>query len=510
VDRKDLRTSKEIELIESEAHQETARHVGAGQSQTFEEKQTQDSSPDLTIVNHDVRSEDVSYSDRHLGKVIGGHYEILSLIGLGGMSTVYRARHQLLDRDVAVKFLALGRQFDSKALQRFQEEAKAAVGLQHTNICGTREFGITEDGVPFLVMDYIEGTSLGDVLREERTLSEQKVIEIILGVCAGLKHAHDNRVIHRDIKPANIMLTKNRNGDNEVKIVDFGIAKLMRDDDSGPNLTQTGEVFGTPKYMSPEQCHGSKVDARGDIYALGCILFEMLSGNAPFHNESAIQILFAHVNSEPPSLGTNVGKDLRAVVEECLQKDPTSRYQSMSDLMADLEAIKAGNKPLHANTKTGQYKILLGAILAIFSVLVVLTITLSSLTINRNNETKLTNQWEKLHSDALNLGREKKFAEEEIQLEHCLEIAQNSRNETLIGLTLQELSNVEDALGKTEESAGHKKAIVNKIKVGGLSKFFLSISFALIGLAGLTLLFFTLLFGRNRNTTLKALFTKRK
>ncbi|MBC7996675.1 MAG: serine/threonine protein kinase [Leptolyngbya sp.] len=340
---KKLKTANEIELVDSSSA-ESADKIQSPrdanfESQPFDNTLESNQAGDETSLAQESPKEMASFikanrtapqEDNLVGKIIGGHYEILAFIGQGGMSRVYKAKHLLLKRYVAIKLLAFDRQFDSRSLARFQKEAEAAIELQHLNICSTREFGVNEEGSPFLVMDYLEGTSLADILSNETHLPQQRALDIMEGICAGLEHAHAAGVIHRDIKPANIILAKDKSGSEAVKIVDFGIAKLIREDESGPDLTQTGEVFGTPKYMSPEQCLGKKVDQRADIYALGCIFYEMLSGFPPFCNDSSIQILFAHVNDEPASLKPSCGKQVQAVLDRCLKKDASQRYLNVS------------------------------------------------------------------------------------------------------------------------------------------------------------------------------------
>ncbi len=515
MDKKDLKIAKEIELVESPSQPKDREGLQANSRLEGDDPATNSEAPEHTreLTQGSPQTSQIQHSansDYLIGKVIGGHYEILSRIGQGGMSTVYKARHQLLKRDVAIKFLAVGRQFDGKAIQRFQEEARAAVGLQHSSICSTREFGINEDGIPYLVMDYVEGTSLGELLRQERTLSQPRTIELILGVCAGLQHAHESGVIHRDIKPANIIITKDKSGIETTKLVDFGIAKLIREDDSGPDLTQTGEVFGTPKYMSPEQCHGNKVDQRADIYALGCILFEMLTGQPPFNNESAIQILFAHINEEPPALGNSVSKDMQAIIDRCLQKDPSLRYQKIADLIADLDAVRDGEKPVHAQPRKPAKPRVAVVLATVFTLITIFAVLLSSLAMNRRADNNFTNQWESAHTTALQYRRAKNLAAEETQLEKCLKLAQESRNDSLISVTLQELSNVEESLGKTQDAEAHRKTLTNKIKVGGLSKLFIMAAFSLIGVGIAIFVASLILFGKNKNATLRDVFTKGK
>lgn len=538
VDKDDLRIAQDIELVDSdfEIAEEPDLHENNVDSaerpkpadHTFDDDTFSGDdtlSGDLTLSDGDEvvsggapasertldakKAADDSDFDRLIGKVVGGHYLILCRVGAGGMSRVYRAKHLLLNKEVALKFLAVGRQFDSKAIARFQKEATAASELQHPSICTTREFGVDEDGIPFLVMDYVEGRSLSDLLWIEETLDPPQALDIMIGICRGLEHAHAQGVIHRDIKPANVILTRDRAGLDAVKLVDFGIAKLIRDDESGPDLTQTGEVFGTPKYMSPEQCLGKPVDQRADIYSLGCIFYEMFAGKAPFCNESALQILFSHINDQPQSILEKCGRNVQAIIDRCLQKDPAQRYQRVSDLLTDLEAVKGGKSLVFA-----QYKRSVDAKILISSIVLATAIALCAFAISALHSTHEENlkdaaMWEAAHNKAVEFRTSNKIIAAEAALEESLAIAKNSRNESLVALTLQELSDVETALGKTHEAAEHKKALSNKIKLHGISHSFLMVAFALIGVGSALLAMAYLVLGKDQRTLEEFLKNKR-
>ena len=448
--------------------------------------------------------------DRLVGKVVGGHYQILSYLGEGGMSRIYKAKHLHLNKEVAIKFLAVGRQFDAKSIARFQKEANAASELQHPSICSTREFGVDENGIPYLVMDYVEGISLSELLWKERTVQPPQAIDIMIGVCRGLEHAHQQGVIHRDIKPANIILTKDRSGLDAVKLVDFGIAKLIRDDESGPDLTQTGEVFGTPKYMSPEQCLGKSVDQRADIYALGCIFYEMYAGRAPFYNESALQILFSHINDHPQEIIDKCGKNVQAILDRCLQKDPARRYQRVSELLADLEAVRAGRPPVYAQYKTSLDPKTIISMVILTVTMSVIIFAFTTLTSTHQKTMSDTASWEAAHSKAVEYRTRNKFIAAEPALEESLAIAKNSRNESLIALTLQELSDVETALGKTHQAAEHKKSLTSKIKVNSISNLFMGLAFLLIALGSVIAISAFLLFGKSNQAIVSEFFKNKR
>ncbi len=279
-------------------------------------------------------------------KVIGRHYRILELIGQGGMSRVYRATHLLLSRTVAVKYINPKFVHNHKSVQRFQQEAKAAAALKHPNICAVNEFGMDEEGRPFLVMDFVDGISLSDVLKMQSPLTPEHALDIIEQVCQALVHAHGYGVVHRDIKPGNIVLTRNLEGREIVKLVDFGLAKLTDpEDEKRQNLTKTGEVLGTPYYMSPEQCIGRKVDVRSDLYSVGCVLFELLTGRPPFQHDNTVMTLMAHVNEAPPVLPDNLHSALLSrIVERCLKKDPDNRFQTSSELLREISRAQTSAK----------------------------------------------------------------------------------------------------------------------------------------------------------------------
>ncbi len=287
-----------------------------------------------------------SAEDTLIGQTIAARFEIISKLGEGGMAVVYKARHLMLNRIVALKLIKPGI-MHSKAAQRFQQEAKAATSLNHNNIATVREFGYDENGA-YLVMDFVEGVSLSDALKENGKLSAERTKNIISQVCEGLKHAHDSGVIHRDLKPANIILARNAKGDEFPKIVDFGIAKLV-DEENEANLTQTGEIFGTPNYMSPEQCLGKKADQRSDVYSVGCVMHECLTGKAPFASDSSIETLMKHVNEQFKPSSKQAPNYFMTAIKGCLEKKPDDRWQSVSDLREFLQEPKGPAQKKYKN-----------------------------------------------------------------------------------------------------------------------------------------------------------------
>lgn len=284
-------------------------------------------------------------------------YEFESLLGEGGMSIVYKAKHLLMKKTVAIKLLRSSLQGDDMSLKRFQREAETASRLKHPNIIEVYDFGILEHGEAYLVMDYLEGESLAEILKEKGPLPIADMLEVCLVVCSGLSHAHANQILHRDLKPSNLMICKEIDGARQIKLVDFGIAKLIGD---AQHLTSTGEVFGSPLYMSPEQCMGKELDARSDIYSMGCLICEVLSGKPPLKGGTAFETVYKHVNEEAPPLelpgvAPDVVQMVQSIIDRALKKDPEERYQSIDELLDDLKVLQekvAGRKTttkLHAS-----------------------------------------------------------------------------------------------------------------------------------------------------------------
>lgn len=272
-----------------------------------------------------------------IGRLVAERLEIISLLGKGGMSAVYKAKHLLLNRIVAVKII---QKMDSNAVLRFKQEAKAASSLSHPNIAAVREFGVDEEGNPYLVMDFVDGLTLQQLIKKNGRLSTERTTSIVSQICSGLEHAHSLNIVHRDLKPANIIITRSPSGDDLVKIVDFGIAKIIEEEGQS-SVTQTGEIFGTPNYMSPEQGQGHRVDLRSDLYSVGCIMFECLTESPPFTGANAIEIILKHTSAELPSFKSlNVVSKLEPVVRCCMAKDPANRYQNAMELNADLHAAE--------------------------------------------------------------------------------------------------------------------------------------------------------------------------
>ena len=279
--------------------------------------------------------------DALVGTVFADKYEILSVLGAGGMSVIYKARHKYMERICAVKLLHPFLLSDSSMFQRFQYEAKAASNLSHPNVVAMHDFGITDDGKAYLVMDYLEGEDLSTVLERDVFLTEPQAREIFRQALAGLDHAHSKGVIHRDLKPSNLFLIPQTDGSVLVKLVDFGIAKITDSSSAAQNLTRTGEVFGSPLYMSPEQCSGKSLDARSDIYSLGCLMYEALCGRRPLVGESALETMHMHIKDVPLTLSQaapklEVSHQLEDAVMKCLCKRPDDRFSSVAELYQEI------------------------------------------------------------------------------------------------------------------------------------------------------------------------------
>jgi len=278
--------------------------------------------------------------DLKQGVVLADRFVIERPVGRGGTSIIYKATDKVLERTVAVKLVLPQRFVDKNTLIRFQREARAISRLDHPNIIKVLDFGITEPGDPYLVMEWLEGEPLSALIERQRFMSEERMIEVTKLVCNALAHAHERQVLHRDLKPSNIFLSK-KDGVVEVKLLDFGVAKIL---DVDQKLTDTGEVFGSPLYMSPEQCVGERLDARSDIYSLGCCMYEMLAGTPPFMGASVLETLRMQMQETPFSLTLARGDlahglQLESVIGRALAKDATERYQSVAELQKDLDNV---------------------------------------------------------------------------------------------------------------------------------------------------------------------------
>lgn len=281
-----------------------------------------------------------SDKDALIGEVLAGKYRIEEKIDEGGMGCVYRATHVLMEKTVAVKVLHPALAADDNIVERFTREAKAASRLSHPHAITVTDFGESENGVVYLVMEYLRGRTLKDIIRSEGPMPLARVVEIVRQVAGALEAAHTEGVVHRDLKSDNIMLEETGGGD-WAKVLDFGIAKIQQDvDNNDPGLTAPNLIIGTPQYMSPEQCsQASNIDSRSDIYSFGVILFETFTGHVPFAGDSPTAIMMKHLQEPPPSI-LDERKDLPAsvgeVVARALAKQPEDRYQNANELYAAL------------------------------------------------------------------------------------------------------------------------------------------------------------------------------
>ena len=281
--------------------------------------------------------------DPLMGAVVAGRYRIEELVGQGGMGKVYRARHLALDKAVCLKMLKPALLEDPTLVGRFEREAKAASRLNHPNSIGVLDFGREErTGSLFIAMEYVQGKDLRLVLRDDWPLSESRLCNIMAQVLAALGEAHAQQVIHRDLKPENIMVEQRRGAPDSVKVLDFGIAKIL--DSDLPGLTRSDVVCGTPQYMAPEQATGSALDARCDLYAVGVILYQLVTGHLPFDGQNSMEVLTKHVNEPPvpPSqrqAGVVVSPAMEELILRAMAKDPAQRPQTAGEFRDELLAM---------------------------------------------------------------------------------------------------------------------------------------------------------------------------
>jgi len=280
-----------------------------------------------------------------LGSTLSGRYLVTRKVGQGGMGAVYEATHTLIGKRVAVKVLLEKYARREAIVQRLEQEARLASSCQNEHIIDITDFGTTEDGRTFVVMEYLDGESLAECLSRETRLPEQRILGIISQAASALAAAHAKGIVHRDIKPENLFLLRRKDQDF-VKVVDFGISKSLRASDEAeeqPRLTQTGMVLGTPLYMSPEQARGDdELDARVDVYALGVIMYEATTGRVPFVGNNYLSVISQVLNEDPRSpreLRPDLSEELEAIVMRAMAKDRADRYPSATDLLADITAL---------------------------------------------------------------------------------------------------------------------------------------------------------------------------
>ncbi|MEU4245111.1 Stk1 family PASTA domain-containing Ser/Thr kinase [Actinoplanes sp. NPDC026619] len=280
-------------------------------------------------------------------RLLGGRYQVGELLGYGGMAEVHRGRDLRLGRDVAIKSLRSDLARDATFQERFRREAQNSAALNHPAIVAVydtgEEISSTGEKLPFIVMEFVNGHTLKEVLAQEQRLPTRRALETIADICAALEFSHRHGIIHRDIKPGNVMITQN----GQVKVMDFGIARALAS--GATTMTQTSAVIGTAQYLSPEQARGESVDARSDVYAAGCVLFELLVGHPPFVGDSPVSVAYQHVREDPkaPSdINPDVPRDVDAIVLKALAKNPLNRYQSAQEMRADALRAVSGRPVL--------------------------------------------------------------------------------------------------------------------------------------------------------------------
>jgi len=272
--------------------------------------------------------------DPLIGKVLSDRYRIVRKIGEGGMGAVYQAEHALIEKKMALKILFQDLTRRPDLIQRFLQEAKSASRIGHENVIDISDFGQSPDGLVFIAMEFLDGQDLGKLLKKGGAMHWERARPILMQITKGLRAAHGNGIIHRDMKPENVYLIQKEGRPDFVKVLDFGIAKVVNDAAGGPALTQTGMIFGTPEYMSPEQAQGSPPDHRVDVYAVGCIMYHMLTGSVPFMADNFMGILTKHLLEAPipprkrrPDL--EIPQEVEAICLRAMEKDRDKRYPDM-------------------------------------------------------------------------------------------------------------------------------------------------------------------------------------
>ncbi len=292
-----------------------------------------------------VGNEDVLKRADLAGTTLAARYEVMSILGEGGVGLVLKARHSHLDKYMAIKMIQRT-ELKEETAGRFEQEARLVSRLCHPNIAAVHDFGITERGQPYMVMEFVEGTGLLQLLEAHGGLQVEQALAIAMQICDGMSHAHGLGIVHRDLKPANVMLKESKSGACEVKILDFGCAKVrsFNEQKRSQVVSRVGEILGSPPYMSPEQIQGNPVDGRTDIYSLGCLLYETLTGCVPHIGKDSIETMVKHLQEDHIPLtksrpDLNFPNDLERVIAKALEKEPEQRYQSMSDFKSDLDAV---------------------------------------------------------------------------------------------------------------------------------------------------------------------------
>jgi len=278
---------------------------------------------------------------------LGKDLEVLSFIGEGGMGFVYRVLDKRLDKEFAVKLLRKELARDKTKHARFKQEVDSATNLDHPNLVTVYHHAIADDGTPYMVMDFVDGSNLAEMLARDVFIEPMRANSLFLQICDGVAHAHLNGVVHLDLKPSNVLVAKNDKVEI-AKVSDFGIAQVMTDDSQ--QISQTEEIIGSLPYMSPEHCRGEVLDYRSDVYSLGCLMYEVLTGTPPFVGENPVKTIMKHIQEKPRRLKSrltrlDIPEGLEKIVLHCLEKNPEHRYQNTEELIKDLELVRDGLEP---------------------------------------------------------------------------------------------------------------------------------------------------------------------
>jgi serine/threonine-protein kinase len=360
---KDDRTIGYGELAEEAAKPKVIADTGEvpealGQDSSWDDDGAYEAADDGAIQVDDLQEKIIEKLEQHdgrikedplIGQVIAERFRIEARVGSGGMGAVYRAEQIGMERRIALKVLRPQYSDNEGVRRRFHLEALAASRLTHPNTIRIYDFGETDEQVLYIAMEFLKGRGLATVIGTEKVLSVKRLIHLMSKVCESLAEAHRNNVVHRDLKPDNIFLCVVENDSDYVKVLDFGVAKIITEANQGRagTLTEAGHLFGTPRYMAPEQCRSELVDGRTDIYALGVIMFQCLTGVLPFSDENPIGIMMWHLQRDPPpfmhaSPTIRVPEPIEAIVQRCMKKDPNLRFDTVEDLRKALLRVGDG------------------------------------------------------------------------------------------------------------------------------------------------------------------------
>jgi serine/threonine-protein kinase len=422
-------------------------------------------------VSRGARSEEpmAAFADSLVGEILDGKYGIVKSLGIGGMSVVYQARDLSLGRNVAIKMMPLQSGHTMQDLPRFQQEAQTISRLKHPNLVTVFDFNVN-NMPPYLVMEYIEGKSLAEVLSSEGPLGLERGISVLRQMCGALAHAHENGVVHRDLKPANILLQKNPSGAEIVKIVDFGIAKIVQQDNpDAQNFTRSGEILGSPLYMSPEQCQGKKLDHRSDIYSMGCVLYAIFVGVPPFQGPTAFETIQMHLHEQPGSISSRrqdlaYAFELDSVLYKAMAKEPSQRFQTVAELDEALKKIgleeeMVGFGALKAlidlNFSRAAAKKSRGMSVKLFWLITIFSVTIGCIGLWHALDRYFAEDSVKSWPDTDVRGQEAfdagDYARAEVFFTLALKQAQRSNNATRINSSLEELIDLNTVLNRPEK-----------------------------------------------------------